>query len=189
MAALGGCCAGCKLTDQGWVGAEGAYPGPELEDAKTMACRDRAAPWRPRAPGSEVGHSPQHPSPAPAQGSRPGCEKAREPPPRFPNRTRLPLYAWRRPFPKVRSARRRPSPSPAPAVAHNAVGGTASVPSTPFLLASTTARATGRPPQTPPAVLQDLVWRSLPWSPRGRGEATQYLRQSGRTVGWRGGGP
>lgn len=87
-----------------------------------MACRDRAAPWCPRAPGPEAGQSRQHPRTAPAQGPSPWCEKAPKPTPRFPARSRLPLTAWRRPFLKVRRARRRPEPGPAPAVAHNALG-------------------------------------------------------------------
>lgn len=74
--------------------------------------------WRPRARGPKTGQSRQHPSPAPAPGSRPGCEKAREPTPRFPARIGIappcpaPAISQSAPCAQAPGARTRPSRGP-----------------------------------------------------------------------------
>ena len=111
------------------------------------------APKRGRAHSTPVPPRPRAPDP--------GEKRPENPLPGSLSALRLPLRARHRTFPKARGARRRREPGPAPAVAHNAPGGTASVPSTPFLLTAqaTIARTIDRPPQTPVAVLQDPLRR------------------------------
>lgn len=139
---------GSKETHQGWTGEGGAHQG-----CKDDGAHEPEAPKRGRARSTPVPPRPRAPDP--------GVKRPENPLPGSLSALRLPLRAPHGPFPKLRGVRRRREPGPAPAVAHNAPGGTASVPSTPFLptAQATIAGTIDRPPQTPAAVLRDPLGR------------------------------